>query len=296
MVGHRPHAVTDLAPGGSQHERQVREKNDYGRQLARVEAPQYHETVFSRLYPGTQDSGPTYMPILDTLETSLLLSQAQKQHTLLRSDAGFGSDANVNHALTAAWQVLGKGKGGRRPQAYAQQVAAEHWQDLGHRRWVAPARAPLTYVRPTQHLVLRWQTSDGQTKYSTVVCSVLTWTLAEVIAHYDDRGACETEIQADKGGLKLERRRKKQLAAQEALILLTDVTHNLLAWATQWMFGGEALAAFGPTRFTEDVLCLPGRLLFEKQRLREVQLNQLHPHAHAVATGLTRLLAHFGNP
>jgi hypothetical protein len=88
-------------------------------------------------------------------------------------------------------------------------------------------------VRPTQHLVLRWQTSDGQTKYSTIVCSVLTWTLAEVIAHYDDRGACETEIQADKGGLKLERRRKKQLAAQEALILLTDVTHNLLAWATQ---------------------------------------------------------------
>jgi hypothetical protein len=62
------------------------------------------------------------------------------------------------------------------------------------------------------------------------------------------------------------------------------------------MFGGEALAAFGPTRFTEDVLCLPGRLLFEKQRLCEVQLNQLHPHAHAVATGVTRLLAHFGNP
>ena len=144
------------------------------------------ETLFSRIYPGTQDGGPTYMPILDTLETSLLLSQAQKQHTLLRSDAGFGSDANVNHAPTAAWQVLGKGKGGRQSQAYAQQVAAEHWQDLGHRRWVAPASAPVTYMRPTQHLVLRWQTSDGQTKYSTVVCSVLTWTPAEVIAHYDE--------------------------------------------------------------------------------------------------------------
>lgn len=45
------------------------EKNDYGRQLARVEAPQYHETVFSRLYPGKQDSGPTYIPVLDTLMT-----------------------------------------------------------------------------------------------------------------------------------------------------------------------------------------------------------------------------------
>lgn len=96
--------------------------------------------------------------------------------------------------------------------------------------------------------------------------------------------------------MKLERWRKKHLAAQEAVILLTDVAHNLLAWATQWMFGGEALAEFGPTRFTEDVLCLPGRLLFEQERLCEVQLNQRHPHAHAVATGLSRLLAHFGNP
>ncbi len=209
---------------------------------------------------------------------------------------GFGGDANVNHALTADWQVLGKGKGGRRPQAYAQHISAEHWQELGQQRWVASACAPVTYVRPTQHLVLRWQTSAGQIKYSTVVCSVLAWTPAEVIAHYDDRGACETEIQADKGGLKLEQRRKHLLAAQEALILLTDVAHNLLAWTTHWMFGSETLAEFGATRFTEDVLCLPGRLYFNDGRLHEVQLNQLHPHAQAVAPGLTRLLAHFGNP
>jgi hypothetical protein len=52
-----------------------------------------------------------------------------------------------------------------------------------------------------------------------------------VIAYYDARGACETEIQADKGGLLLSRRRKKVLAAQETLVLLTDLAHNLLAWA-----------------------------------------------------------------
>lgn len=198
--------------------------------------------------------------------------------------------------MTAGWQVLGKGKGGRRPQAYARKIAAATWQDLGQERWVAPASAPVIYVRPTQHLVLRWLASEGKTKYSTVVCSVLTWTPAEVIAYYDDRGACETEIQADKGGLKLERRRKKHLAAQEALILLTDVAHNLLAWTPQWMFAGEPLAEFGITRLTEDVLCLPGRLFFEHDRLVEVQLNKLHPHAAAVAEGLARLLVHFGNP
>jgi hypothetical protein len=264
--------------------------------LARVEAPQYHETLFSHIYPGKQDSGSAYIPILTALEPCLQLTQAQKQRTILRSDAGFGSDANVNHALGADWQVLGKGKGGRRPQAYAHKVAKDAWQDLGQERWVATASDSVTYVRPTQHLVLKWQTSAGQTKYSTVVCSVLTWTLAEVIAHYDDRGACETEIQADKSGLLLERRRKKHLAAQEALILLTDVAHNLLAWTPQWMFAGEPLAEFGPTRFSQDVLSLPGRLFFERDRLIEVQLNELHPHAAAVADGLARLLAHFGHP
>jgi hypothetical protein len=272
------------------------QKNSYGRQLARVHAPQYHETLFSRIYPGKQQSSPTYGPMLDTLATSLRLRPEQRARTVLRSDAGFGSDDNVDRALNAHWQVLTKGKGGRRPRAYADQVAPAAWEDLGQDRWVAPASAPPTYVRPTQSLVLRWVTAKGEIKYATVVCSVLEWSRAEVIAAYDDRGACETEIQADKGGLKLERRRKKHLAAQEALILLTDIAHNLLAWVPRWMFPGEPLAEFGTTRLTEDVFCLPGRLFFDEKRLVKVQLNQLHPHAEAVAAGLARLLAYFGEP
>lgn len=272
------------------------QKNRYGRQLARVHAPQYHETLFSHLYPGKQDSGPTYIPILEALEPCLQLMPEQKQRTVLRSDAGFGSDANVERALAAFWQILAKGKGGRRPHAWARQVPEANWQDLGQERWVARAIAPPQYSRPTHALVLRWQTAKGVVNYSTVICSVLEWTMAEIIAAYDDRGACETEIQADKNGLKLERRRKKCLAAQEALILLSDVAHNLLAWVSQWMFPSQDLAAFGAKRLTEDVFCLPGRLFFEQERLREVQLNERHPHAEAVKEGLERLLSHFGHP
>ena len=271
-------------------------KNRYGRQLARVHAPQYHETLFSHVYPGKQESSPAYVPTLTALETFLGLTETQKQRTVLRSDAGFGSDANVNHALTAHWQVLTKNKGGRRPQAFAKKVLPEDWQSLGSERWVAQAVKPPTYVRPMHCLVLRWNTPSGLVKYGIVLCSITTWTMAETIAHYDDRGACEAEIQADKGGLKMERRRKKRLAAQEALILLTDVAHNLLAWVPQWMFPTEPLAAFGTTRFVEDVLHLPGRLFFHDERLSEVQLNRLHPYAEDVATGLERLLDHFGDP
>jgi len=120
--------------------------------------------------------------------------------------------------------------------------------------------------------------------------------MAQVIEYYDDRGACETEIQADKGGLKLCKRRKRRVAAQEALILLTDVAHNTLAWVSNWMFPDGPLACFGTTRLIEDVLTIPGRLIFSQERLVEVQLNELHPHATQVAAGLERLLNHFGHP
>jgi hypothetical protein len=271
-------------------------RNRYGRQLARVQAPQYHETLFSRVYPGNQESSPTYKPIVDALDTFLAFTIAKKKRTILRSDAGFGSDDNVNYALKAQWQVLTKNKGGRRPGAWARQVAEEDWLSLGKERWVAQAVDPPTYACPMCCLVLRWLTSSGLVKHAVVLCSIPAWKMAETITHYDDRGACETEIQADKGGLKMERRRKKRLAAQEAVILLTDVAHNLAAWTRQWMFFDEPLADFGTTRLTEDVLQLPGRLFFDRGKLIEVQLNRLHPHAEAAAVGLQRLLSHFGHP
>lgn len=225
------------------------------------------------------------------------MTVAQKQRTILRSDAGFGGDANVNHALNAHWQLVAKGKGGKRPAAFARQVAPTAWQTLEPNRWIAAAPNPPTYVQPIQHCVLRWLTEQGHLKYSTLLCSILDWSMPEIVTHYDDRGMCETEIQADKRGLHLEQRRKKYLYAQEALILLTDVAHNLLAWTAHWMFPEGPLTHFGPLRLTQDVLAIPGRLIFDRtHRLTEVHLNKLHPHADAVAEGLQRLLTHFGYP
>lgn len=225
------------------------------------------------------------------------MTTAQKQRTILRSDAGFGGDANVNYALAAGWQLLAKGKGGKRPLAYAAKVADDAWHSLGQEHWVATAPNPPRYVQPTQHLVLAWRNQRGQLKCGTLVCSILDWSMADVVAYYDDRGRCETEIQADKQGLQLERRRKKRLLAQEALILLTDLAHNLLAWTVHWMLAGTTLAHFGPLRLTQDVFTIPGRLCFTSQgQLREVQLNKRHPYAAEVALGLEQLLDHFGYP
>jgi hypothetical protein len=262
-----------------------------------VHAPQYHETLFSQLYPGKQQSSPTYLPVVAALDRFLAFSPAQKAHVVLRSDSGFGSDSNVNSALQDGWQVVTKSSGGRRPAALVRQVPDDAWLELRpDDRWVAPVVAPVALARPVQWLALRWRTQRGELKQGVVVCSVLEWSPAEVIAHYDARGACETEIQADKGGLRLARRRKKRQAAQESLILLTDLAHNLLAWTRQWMFPAGRLAGLGPTHLVEDVLAIPGHLIFDQQKLLEVQLNAQHPYAADVAVGLERLLDHFGYP
>ena len=55
-------------------------------------------------------------------------------------------------------------------------------------------------------------------------------------------------------------------------------------------------AGMGPTQLVEDVLAIPGHLIFDAQQLREVQLNALHPYATDVAAGLERVLDHFGYP
>jgi hypothetical protein len=251
--------------------------------------------LFSRIYPGCQESSPCYLPTVAELQRFLGFTVIQRQRTVLRSDAGFGSDANLNHVLADDWQVLSKNKGGRRPGAFAARVPADAWHDLaGHRQWAALPE-PLTYYRPLQGYVLRWWT-ETQVKHAIVLCSITAWPAAEVMAHYDDRALCEREIQADKQGLRLEQRRKKSLAAQEALVLLTDVAHNLLAWTRQWMFPAGSLATFGPLRLIEDVLWQPGHLIFEGERLREIHLNELHPYAAVTAAGLERLFDHFGQP
>jgi len=261
-----------------------------------VHAPQYHETLFSRVYPGRQESSPCYLPAVQQLATFLACTPAQRQRTILRTDAGFGSDANINAVLASGWQVLTKNKGGRRPHAYARQVPDDGWEAITGGRQIAALPQPLTYCRPTQSHLLRWWNEAGLEKHAIVICSIMTWSAQELMTYYDDRGTCEKEIQSDKMGLRLEKRRKKRMSAQEALILLTDVAHNLLAWTGAWMFPTGNLAGYGPLRLIEDVLCLPGHLIFEDERLKEVHLNELHPHAAATAAGLERLFDHFGHP
>jgi hypothetical protein len=249
------------------------------------------------LYSGNTASLSAYIPVFQLLARFLNYTPEQRQRTILRSDSGFGSDKNLDYALDEDWQVLSKGYAARRTGSFARQATSADWINVGPERWVTRVLSAPTYIRPVQYLLLRWKTERGDLKHSTVICSLLNWSLSDVIHYYDDRGACETEIQADKSGLKICKRRKHTLAAQEALIVLSDLAHNLVAWTKQWMQLPGPFTEYGALRMTEDVFAIPGRLIFDAHnRLTEVQLNSLYPHVDQVAEGLERMLNHFGLP
>jgi hypothetical protein len=220
---------------------------------------------------------------------------AQKHRTVVRIDAGFGTDANINRVLWHGYAVLAKAYSGKRAKAYAQRVTT--WQPLQpNQRWMAPVTLAVRYCRPTQTLLLRWRAEGGQLKHALLISSLLDLSPAELAALYDDRGAIESEIKADKVGLVMPKRRKKSLPAQEALILLTDLAHNLLAWLHPWMLEGSPFEGFGPQRLVRDVLAIPGKVMMKDGCPLKVRLKKSHPYAKPVLECLKRLFNHFGTP
>lgn len=257
-----------------------------------MSAPQYHESLVSLVYPGNQTSQACLRPTVTAVERVLGLTPAQRQRPVLRLDGGFGTDANLNWVLWHGYHVLSKGYSGKRAKVFAQ--AVPQWEELRvGERWIAPAPTPLRYYRRTQTAVLKWKTEQGTYRHSLLTTSLLEYSLATLAEAYDDRATIEAEIKADKGGLQLHRRRKQRLAAQEALVLLTDLAHNLLAWARGWMFCDSPFAEAGIYRIIKELFPIPGKVTVEEGRIVKLRLKASHPFAKPMLACLTRLFDRF---
>jgi Transposase DDE domain group 1 len=231
-------------------------------------------------------------PTVAAVERVLGLTPAQRRRTVLRLDGGFGTDANLNWALWHGYHVLAKGYSGKRANAFARVVAC--WEELrAGERWIAPAPQPLRYYRRTQTAVLKWKTEQGTYGHSLLTTSLMEYSLATLAEVYDDRAAIEAEIKADKGGLQLHRRRKRRLAAQEALALLTDLAHNLLAWTRGWMCRDSPFADAGIYRIVKELFPIPGKVTVKAGQIVKLRLKESHPLARPMLACLTRAVEQF---
>jgi hypothetical protein len=97
------------------------------------------------------------------------------------------------------------------------------------------------------------------------------------------------EIQTDKMGLLLARRRKRRFAAQEMRILLNDWAHNLWARFRRQALIGSRFADYGPKRIIRDLLTIPGEAIIADNELVEGRLKTSHPYAAEMTHCLDRL-------
>jgi hypothetical protein len=271
-------------------------RNQCGRQWNRISVPIYHETLCSLLYPGSQHGCTMLKPSMITVQESLGLTKEQRRRTILRSDASIGTDANVNWLLWANYQVLMKGFSGPRAVNLAQKIAEREWlEDQARKRWITWAPDPPRFARRINVFSLRWQ-NKTKLRYGTLLSTLFDLTPLSTLRLHDGRGAVEVEIKADKQGLKASKRRKKSFTAQEALILLTDLAHNLLAWTHHWVLEDGPFDKFGTKRMVDELMCIPGQITQKGNQLQKVALLDKHPYSENMRLALLELLDFFGNP
>ncbi len=167
------------------------------------------------------------------------------------------------------------------------------------------------YVRAVRRVAVRWPRKDGQWEYAVVISTLTARAvLAETgqppeaardhravtlayVRFYDARGGgVETAIKDDKQGLGLTKRSKKRFAAQQMVVLLGALAHNVLVWARSWLAPHEPrLRRYGLKRLVRDVFQISGFLVHDAGgQVTQIVLNQRAPLARGLARSLAVLL------
>jgi hypothetical protein len=160
-----------------------------------------------------------------------------------------------------------------------------------------------------RRLVVRWHKRNGHVSHAMLISTLepedvlglLGWPAAdardpELLCRayaqlYDRRGgAVEIEIKEDKQGFGMGKRHKKKAEAQDMLVLLKVLAHNVLVWARGWLAEETPrLSRYGTLRMVRDLMSVGGVIeLDRRSRVRRITINR----AASLARGLLSALRH----
>jgi hypothetical protein len=274
------------------------EKNRRGRQLGRVLASWYGEILVDRLYNGRRQLNSCLPELVLAAEEVLALDNHKRQRTIVRIDGGGGEDEHINWLLNRDYSVLVKVKNWRRAAKLAASVTNWYVDPKVADREVGWVEQPHGYARPTRQLALRKQKKNGAWSYHVLVCSLtdaMLFRLCEqplpaqlqrqdvlfaALHAYDRRGGgLETQNRGDKQGLGLAQRNKQRFAAQEMLVLLAQLAHNLVIWTRNDLaYVDPRLEKYGIQRTVRDALQIPGSIHVDPGgHIDGILLNGRHP-------------------
>jgi hypothetical protein len=291
----------------------AKQRNRRGRQLGRVLASRYHEIVVDQLFDGKTQLTRALQPLIQAAEAVLQLSEAKRERTIVRIDAGGGSLGAVNFLLSRGYVVLTKDYSSERSATLAASV--REWYDdpkLPERQvgWVTIA--PTDYVREVVRIAVRCRKANGQSGYGVLIgpldlapmvallgpqAAVPQTEAARLLAYvyaYDRRGGgVESALRDDKQGLGLTKRNKKRFEAQQMVMLLGTLAHNVIVWARRWLSAQQGkLAQYGMLRLVRDVLHITGQIGLDAHgHVVGIVLNQAAPLVGGLIVALQALLA-----
>jgi hypothetical protein len=289
----------------------AKQRNRRGRQVGRVLASGYGEIVVDRLFDGKTQLTGALQPLMLAAEETLQLDEDKRCQTIVRVDAGGGSLDDVNWLLARGYLVHGKDYSGQQAKRLAKSVVdwyADPHQPEREFGWVTETTE--AYVRPLRRIAVRCRKPDGKFAYGVLLSAVsaqhvLTLTgqslslleepaavLLAYVTFYDQRGGgVETSFKGDKQGLGIGTRSKKRFAAQQIVLLLGTLAHNVIVWARHWL-ASPALSHYGMLRMVRDVFHISGFLLTDAcGQVVQIVLNQAAPLAPALVDPLRQLLA-----
>jgi hypothetical protein len=285
-------------------------RNRRGRQLGRVLATHHGEVVVDRLYPGKRQMERSLQELVTAAEEVLQLGEKRRKRTIIRVDGGGGRDADVNWLLGRGYHVVVKNKNWKRANKLAASVTEWHTDPKTGDREVGWVEDPHSYVEPTRQLAIRTPKKDGSWLYwvlsTTLSDEELFWLARQpfrteptstqvmfaLLYAYDLRsGGVETSIKQSKQGLGLTKRNKKRFVAQEMLVLLAQLAHNLTIWLRDLLAKqSPTLAGYGLLRMVRDIFQIDGCVRWDAQgQLRAIILNKHDPFTERFITGLAAL-------
>ncbi len=167
-----------------------------------------------------------------------------------------------------------------------------------------PGAAP-EYVRPVQRIAVRCRKKNGQWGIGVLIAAdgtdraalpaapPSTRELLTTVYRYDARGGgLETANKEDKQGLGIGKRAKKRFEAQQVLLQLGRLAHNLIVWARGWLAPvAPSVEQLGLKRLVRDVFHVNG--VVERDgagRIRRIVLNQAHCYARRLLEALQALV------
>ena len=152
-----------------------------------------------------------------------------------------------------------------------------------HGREAGWVKQPHRYARRTGQVAVRTRKKDGTWSNAVWVSTDTTASVRDLVLEYDRRsGAPENSFSQDYQALSLRKYRKRGFIAQQVLLLLAELTYNLMIWMKTWFIEAverseapsektqnahrkttEMLRSRGLKRMRRDLLAVPGKVCFQ---------------------------------